>query len=226
MTTAILIPPRPRKPATAPAGRAFAYLRVSSDEQDVAAQKVGIVDFCRERDIRVDEWFEETASGGLDASQRDLGQKLIPKLKAGDTLIASEISRLGRSTVDVLSTLKQLSERGIKGYICKGSLVLDDSLNSKILGTVLGLAAEIERELIRQRTREGLARAKASGKHIGRPRIEREEDHRSKLDKHADEIKRNAAKGVTKLNLARFYDCDWATMDLWLKRHGVTIAKK
>lgn len=225
MATTLLIPPRSGRSAVAGLGRNFAYLRVSSDEQDVAAQKVGIVDFCRQRDIRVDEWFEETASGGLDASQRDLGQKLMPKLKAGDTLIVSEISRLGRSTIDVLSTLKQLSERGVKANISKGSLVLDDSLNSKILSTVLGLAAEIERELIRQRTREGMARAKASGKHIGRPKIEREEDHRSKLDIHAEEIKRNAAKGVTKLNLARFYDCDWATMNLWLTRHGVAIAK-
>jgi DNA invertase Pin-like site-specific DNA recombinase len=91
---------------------------------------------------------------------------------------------------------------------------------------VLGLAAEIERELIRQRTREGMARAKASGKHIGRPKIEPDGDHRSKLDKFSEEIKRNADKGVTKLNLARFYDCDWATMDLWLRRHGVAIAKR
>lgn len=226
MATAVLIPPRARKPAIPPAGRVYAYLRVSSDEQDVAAQKLGILDFCRQRDIRVDEWFDETASGGLDASQRDLGQKLIPKLKAGDTLIVSEISRLGRSTIDVLSTLKQLSERGVKANVAKGSLVLDDSLNSKILSTVLGLAAEIERDLIRQRTREGMARAKASGKHIGRPKIEREEDHRSKLDIHAEEIKRNAARGVTKLNLARFYECDWATMDLWLRRHDVKIAKR
>ena len=226
MTTAILIPPRiNRRPASAGEGRVYAYLRVSTDEQDLAAQKVGAVDFCRERGIRIDQWFEETASGGVDAAERDLGLKLLPKLKPGDTLVTPELSRLGRSTADVLSTLKVLSDRQVKVYVVKGGFQLDDSINSKILSTVLSLAAEIERELIRQRTREGIARAKASGKHVGRPKIEDEEDRRSKLDKRGEEIKLNAAKGVTKANLARFYDCDWSTMDLWLKRHGVTIAR-
>src|SRR5262249_43091589 len=157
---------------------------------------------------------------------RDLGTKLLPKLQGGDALIIPELSRLGRSTVDVLATLKQLSERRVKVHVVKGSMVLDDSINSKILSTVLGLAAEIERDLIRQRSAEGQARAKAAGKHIGRPRIENDTDRRSKLDKFADDIKRLAAKGVTKLNLARVYDCDWATMNSWLCRHGVKIAKQ
>jgi putative DNA-invertase from lambdoid prophage Rac len=213
-------------PGTTAAGRIYAYLRVSTDAQELASQKVGIVDYARDRRLRVDEWFEEKVSGTVDALKRDLGLKLVPKLKAGDALITAELSRLGRSTVDVLSTLKQLSDRRVKVHVVKGAMVLDDSINSRILSTVLGLAAEIERELIRQRSIEGQARAKAAGKHIGRPRIENEADRRSKLDKNGDDIKRLAGRGVTKLNLARVFQCDWATMDTWLRRHGVAIAKK
>jgi DNA invertase Pin-like site-specific DNA recombinase len=200
-------------------------LRVSTNAQELDSQKIGLVDYAEAHHLGIDEWVKETVSGTLDASKRDLGLKLLPKLQAGDALIIPELSRLGRSTADVLATLKLLSERQVKVHVVKGAFQLDDSINSKILSTVLGLAAEIERELIRARSIEGQARAKAAGKHIGRPRIERDEDRHSKLDKHAEEIRRFASRGMTKLNLARAFDCDWATMDLWLRRHGVTIAR-
>jgi putative DNA-invertase from lambdoid prophage Rac len=225
MATALLIQPRaPRGQATA-RPRVYAYLRVSTDTQEVASQKIGIVDYGRHHKLRIDEWVEETVSGGVDAAKRDLGQKLLPRLQPGDALLIAELSRLGRSTADVLSTLKQLSERKVEVHVVKGNLKLDDSLNSKILSTVLGLAAEIERELIRQRSREGQARAVAAGKKIGRPRIQRDEDRHSKLDKHGEQIKQAAAKGITKANLARFFECDWVTMNEWLRRHGVVVAK-
>jgi DNA invertase Pin-like site-specific DNA recombinase len=164
-------------------------------------------------------WVQEKASGSLDADKRDLG-KLLPRLQPGDALVISELSRLGRSTADVLTTLKHLSERQVAVHVVKGNMRLDDSLNSRILTTVLGLVSEIERELIRVRSIEGQARARAraAGKHIRAPRIERDEDRRSKLDKHAQDIKRFTARGVTKLNLARVFSCDWATMDapVWL----------
>jgi len=222
----IIKPRRVSAPAQPGAARVYAYLRVSTIAQEMDSQKLGIVDYAQERNLRIDEWVQEKVSGSVDASMRDLGLKLIPKLQTGDALIIPELSRLGRSTIDVLATLKLLSERRVKVHIVKGALQLDDSLNSKILSTVLGLAAEIERELIRQRSREGQARAKAAGKHIGRPRIEREEDRRSKLDKHADEIIKLAGRGVTKANLARVFNCDWLTMNIWLMRHGVKIHKE
>lgn len=225
MSNTLLVSPRTNRSQPTVPGQVYAYLRVSTDTQDLNSQKVGIVDYGRTHSLRIDEWFQETASGALDACKRDLGIKLLPKLKPGDALLIPELSRLGRSTADILSTLRQLSERRVKVHVVKGGFQLDDSINSKILSTVLGLAAEIERDLIRQRTREGQARAKASGKHIGRPKIERPEDHRSKLDKHADDIKRYAGRGITKLNLARIFQCDWATMNEWLLRHGVAIAK-
>lgn len=224
MTNVILIPPR-RKPGGTNSNRTYAYLRVSTAAQDLDSQKIGLVDYARNRHIRIDEWIEETASGASKASDRALGITLLPKLKPGDSLIVPELSRLGRSTADVLKTLQQLSELKVKVHVVKGGFQLDDSINSKILATVLGLAAEIERELIRQRSKEGQAKAKAAGKHIGRPRIEHDQDRRSKLDKHKDDIKRYASRGITKLNLARIYECDWATMNEWLRRHNVVISK-
>ena len=226
MATATLrIQPRINRPVPSRPGRVHAYLRVSTDKQELDSQRGGVLDYAEAHNLRVYEWFTETVSGSVEASKRDLGLKLLPKLQPGDILIIPELSRLGRSTGDVLSTLKLLSERRVKVHVVKGAFQLDDSLNSKILSTVLGLAAEIERELIRARSKEGQARAKAAGKHIGRPRIERDEDRHSKLDKHADDIKRYAGRGITKLNLARIFQCDWTTMNIWLIRHGVTISR-
>lgn len=225
MGKVIGIPPRASRTNEAGHGRVYAYLRVSTYRQDTDAQKIGIVDYARERGLRIFEWVQETASGAVDATKRDLGLKLLPKLQPGDTLIIPELSRLGRSTGDVLSTLKQLSDRQVKVHVVKGALQLDNSINSRILSTVLGLAAEIERELISQRSREGQARARANGKHIGRPRIDRDDQRRSKLDVHADDIRRYAARGITKLNLARIFQCDWATMSQWMERHQVQVSK-
>jgi len=114
MTTALRIQPRASKPDTATPGRVYAYLRVSTDTQELNSQKVGIVDYGEAHHLRIDEWVKETASGALDASKRDLGAKLLPKLQPGDALIVPELSRLGRSTLDVLSTLKVLRERQVK----------------------------------------------------------------------------------------------------------------
>ena len=226
MANVIRIPTRNNNSGSAKPRRVFAYLRVSTDTQDLNSQKVGIVDYAKAHGLVVAEWFEETASGGLDASKRALGRKLLPLLLPDDALIVPELSRLGRSTADVLATLKFLAERRVRVHIVKGGFQLDNSINSKILSTVLGLAAEIERDLISQRTREGQARAKASGKHIGRPRIERDEERRSKLDKVGAEIRKLAARGVNKANLARVFECDWLTMSQWLSRHGVKIQKE
>src|SRR5688500_20403544 len=90
----------PRQPArTAAGGRVYAYLRISTAAQELASQQVGTVDYSRARSLRVDEWVQETASGAADAAKRDLGAKLLPKLRPGDVLIVPELSRVGRSTV-------------------------------------------------------------------------------------------------------------------------------
>ena len=213
----------PKSPSKSAARPVFAYLRVSTGEQDLRTQQLGILEYAEKHSLQPLTFVSETASGAIPAAQRTLGRELLPQLTAGSTLVVSEISRLGRSVVDILSTLKLLSERGVTVHIVKTNQQLDGSLTSKILTTVLGLAAEIERELIRQRTMEGQARAKAAGRHIGRPRLSDDAPRRSKLDARGDEIKRLAAKGVTKLNLARVFECDWITMNRWLQRHDVQV---
>lgn len=215
--------PEKQQPAQAIAPRTFAYLRVSTSPQDVDSQKIGVLDYAKQHSLPITRIFEETASGRVPAAERVLGKEVIPALQTGDALIVAEISRLGRSVVDILSTLKVLSERQVCVHVAKSGFVLDDSLNSRILTTVLSLTAEIERELLRQRVREGQARAKAAGKRLGRPKAE---VHVSKLDKHADLIRTYASRGMSKLNLARAFDCDWGTINKWLQRHGVTIARK
>lgn len=215
----------PRSAPKSTARPVFAYLRVSTGPQDLKSQQLGILEYAKSHSLQPLTFVSETASGAIPAAQRTLGRELLPQLTAGSTLVVSEISRLGRSVVDILSTLKLLSERGVTVHVVKTGQQLDGSLTSKILTTVLGLAAEIERELMRQRTMEGQARAKAAGKHIGRPRLTDDSQRRSKLDAHAEDIKKLATRGVTKLNLARVFDCDWITMNRWLQRHDVRVHK-
>lgn len=134
---------------------------MSTDQQELDAQKVGVGDYAAGRKLRIDHWVTETVSGTVAAAERELG-KLVPKLRQGHALLVPELSRLGRSTVDVLTTVKALRDRGVAVHVVKGAFVLGDDMNSKILSTALGLAAEIERELLQQRVKEGLARAKAA----------------------------------------------------------------
>lgn len=204
-------------------GQIFAYLRVSTDSQELDSQKVGIVDYATNHHFGPIHFVEEKASGSVPASERTLGKELLPTLKAGDSLVVSEISRLGRSLVDILGTLKVLAEKAVQVHVVKSGCVFDDSINSKIISTVLGLAAEIERDLLRQRVKEGQARARAAGKKLGRPKAE---VHSSKLDKHAEVIKTYASRGMSKLNLARAFDCDWTTMNRWLERNNVKVARR
>lgn len=186
--------------------RVYAYVRAGADELDLDSQRSGIVQYAKRHGLQPVQFV----------------QGVIPQFSAGDTLIVSELSRLGRSVVDVLNTLKVLAEQGVNAHVVKSGFQWDASINSKTLTTVLSLVTEIERELRRLRTKEGQARARASGKHIGRPKGS---GGHSKLDKHGEQIRELAAKGVTKLHLARQFDCDWATMHKWLLRHGVMIEK-
>lgn len=149
----------------------YCYLRVSTDMQDVESQKIGIVEFCKNKGFEEDqiEWFmDEGVSGAKDPSKRNLG-KLLKKAGAGDIIVASEISRIGRKLVMILDFIRDCADRDIKIYTVKDRYVLEDTIQSKVLVTVMGLAAEIERDLLRQRTKEGLRRAVLAGKKLGRP---------------------------------------------------------
>lgn len=150
-------------------GKVYGYLRVSSDDQDVNSQKQGVDKFAEERGWVIDEYIsDEGVSGGKDPDKRNLGP-LLQLLERGDKIICSEISRLGRDLYMVMDILHLCMERGCVVYTVKDSFVLGDDISSKVLAFAFGLSAEIERQMIRQRTKEGLRRRMALGVLLGRP---------------------------------------------------------
>lgn len=147
----------------------YGYLRVSTDKQDYECQKIGVDMEAAKRGLAIDKYIiDDGISGAVEPEKRKLG-KLIKKLKPGDVIIASEISRLGRTLFMIMRILELCMAAGAKVYTAKDSYELGDNIQSKVLAFAFGLAAEIERNLISQRTREGLARARAAGKTLGRP---------------------------------------------------------
>ena len=145
----------------------YAYLRVSTNHQDLENQKSGIVEWARKNNLSVDFYIEENASGKLEPDKRILGTTL-GKMNEGDILICSELSRLGRSLFMIMRILEECMNRGIRVHTVKEGYELGDNIQSKVLAFAFGLSAEIERDLISQRTREALQRRKAEGAVLGR----------------------------------------------------------
>ncbi len=195
----------------------YAYLRVSTDQQDTENQKLGILDYCNRRNLNSLKFFEDTANGKLEWQKRGIGQ-IIEKAASGDVIIAAEISRLARSTLQVLDILETCTKKKISVHITKNNIVIDGSMQSTITATILGLAAQIEREFISKRTKEALERAKLSGKKLGRPKGKAQT---VKLDRYSDQIRDYLKKGVSKRSIARIIECSPSTLYGWLKRHAI-----
>ena len=157
----------------------YGYIRVSTDRQNVENQRFEINNYCLKKGIVIDNWIEETISGTKSPSRRRLGV-LLQKVNKGDKIICSELSRLGRSLLMIMSILNILMEKGVVVYTIKDNYVLGDDIQSKVLAFAFGLSAEIERNLISQRTKEALERKKAEGQKLGRPKGSTTET--SKLD--------------------------------------------
>lgn len=197
----------------------FAYIRVSTDKQDLDNQRHGVIEYAKKNKLEPLTFFEDTASGKKSWKDRDLG-KLLEQAKKGDVLLVSEISRLARSTLQVLEILQEAAKKEIGVHIAKSNMVMDGSLNSKITAVVLGLAAEIERDFISARTTEALAKRKAAGLALGRPigstNVEK------KLDKRKEEIKEMLAKGAHKTSIARIVECSPETLYNWMQANGLS----
>ncbi len=147
----------------------YAYVRISKDKQTTENQRFEILKFADEKRLQIDEWVDETVTGVKKARLRKLGP-LLERMKADDILIVSEISRLGRSLMEVMSILYQLMERDVKVFTVKERYELGNNINSKVLAFAFSLSAEIERSMISSRTKEALARKKSEGTQLGRPR--------------------------------------------------------
>ncbi len=146
----------------------YGYIRVSTDHQTTENQRFEIHKFCQKQDLVIDCWIEETISSTKDLSKRKLG-RLLKRIGKDDLIIASELSRLGRNLLQVMSILHHCMDVGAQIWTIKDNYRLGTDITSKVLAFAFGLSAEIERNLISQRTREALARLRAEGKNMGRP---------------------------------------------------------
>jgi DNA invertase Pin-like site-specific DNA recombinase len=191
------------------------YLRVSTDAQDVANQKLGCLEYLAKNGWSNPLIIEDTASGKTPWQDRSLGN-VIHTMPPNSILIVSEVSRLARSTLQVLEIMKTAAEKEISIHAVKSNLVLNSGMSSKIIATVLGLAAEIDREFISLRTKESLRRRKESGLPLGRPKGAVGKKH--KLDDKADEIDKYIAMKINRTNIARLVGCTRTTLFTWLKK--------
>jgi len=196
----------------------YIYLRVSTSAQDTQNQLHGIHQYCQERGIQADTVVEDTASGSVAWTSRKIGE-LLSAADKGDVLLVAEVSRMARSTLQVLEILKFASERQVSIIIVKNGLQFDNSMQSKITATILGLAAEIERDFISMRTKEALAKRKASGKQLGRPQGALAKCY--KLDEKRAEIERYRKLGINQTAIAKLVGVARPTLRLWLGRNQI-----
>lgn len=177
----------------------YGYVRVSTDKQTVANQRFEIENFCRTENIAIDKWIEETASGTYNPQKRALGA-LLDTVHSGDLIICSELSRLGRRLFMVMTVLGAMLDRNVRVWTVKDRYRLGDGIESKVLAFAFGLSAEIERNLIAQRTKEALALRRAQGVRLGRPCGKAKHYH---IDIYKEEICEMLALGIPKLAIAR-----------------------
>lgn len=193
----------------------YAYIRVSTNKQTVENQRFEIQKFAAEKNFVIDSWISETASGTKSANDRKLGS-LLKKMKKGDILIITEISRLGRNLMGIMSTLHFCMNKQAIIYTVKERYELGNNINSQILAFAFGLSAQIERDLISQRTKEGLARRKAEGVILGRKNGSKNKKYRL-VDKEKI-IKEMLSEGQTKTAICRRIKCHFVTLNKHLAR--------
>ncbi|MBA7688734.1 Serine recombinase PinR [subsurface metagenome] len=196
--------------------KTIAYIRVSTDRQDVENQRLEILKLANDKDLGSVEFIEETISGRRTWRDRQLAG-VVDNLSEGDYLIVAELSRLGRSMLEIMEILSVATQRKIRVHTSKGNWQLDGSMQSKIIAMVLAMAAEIERDLISQRTRAALATKKAAGVRLGR----RPGPGRSKLDDRREEILEFRDLGVTKKRIAEKMETTVGNLRHWMKKRGL-----
>ncbi|GCF94256.1 invertase [Enterococcus florum] len=195
----------------------YGYIRVSTDKQTVENQRYEVKSFCEKKGIIVDKWIEETISARKKLEERKFG-RLMKKLKKGDIIIVSELSRLGRNLLQVMSILNDCMERDIQVLTVKEGYELGNNINSKVLAFAFGLSAEIERTLISERTKEALARKKSEGVILGRPKGKKSNIKKMKLYKHRKAIVKKREQGMSYSELSRIYRVHRITVSKFIKR--------
>jgi DNA invertase Pin-like site-specific DNA recombinase len=199
-----------RKPKT------IAYLRVSTIDQDTEKNKHEILKLANDKDFGKVQFIEEKASGKKSWKERKIKQ-VIDELKEGDRLIVPELSRLGRSMLEIMEMLSIAKQKGIYIFSVKGGWELNGSIQSKVMAMAFSIAAEIERDLISKRTKEALKARKAQGIKLGRPKGA----GKSKLDQHRDEIVALLKNGSTKKYVAKKYGTTSPNLINWIKKNKI-----
>jgi DNA invertase Pin-like site-specific DNA recombinase len=196
--------------------RVTAYLRVSTIDQDLEKNKADILTLANSLHLGHVQFVEEKVSGKVSWRNRTIAE-ILEAAQAGDTIIVSELSRLGRSMLECMEILSIASERGIHVYAVKGNWRLDGSIQSKIIAMAFAMAAEIERDLISKRTREALQAKKANGMKLGRP----QGVGKSKLDAVRPEIEALLNNGATQKFIAHRYHTTEANLHHWMTQRGL-----
>ena len=195
----------------------YGYIRVSTDRQTVENQRYEINNFCHREGLVVDGWIEETISGTKSYDKRELG-KLLGRTVKGDLIVCTELSRLGRNLFMVMEILNICMNKECRVWTIKDAYRLGDDIQSKVLAFAFGLSAEIERNLISQRTKEALARKRSEGMVLGRP--EGAKNSRYKLDGKETEIRRLLAKRWSLSAIARKLGVSKNTLKRWIDRNN------
>ncbi len=179
----------------------YGYIRVSTDKQDTDNQKIGINEKAKLLGHPIDEWIsDDGVSGAKEPEDRLLGT-LLKKIKPDDVIIASELSRIGRKLFMVMRILEHCMKVGAKVYTVKDGYELGDNIQSKVLAFAFGLAAEIERQMIQMRTKEGLANKKLLGVLLGNSRTKNINAHTPKetVDKMKELLDKGYSESVIEL---------------------------
>jgi len=191
----------------------YGYIRISTDKQSVANQQYEIEQFCKREKLRIDRWIEETTSGTVNPDKRQLGL-LLKGVQKDDLIICSELSRLGRSLFMIMSILSHCLSVEVKIWTIKDNYRLGNDIQSKVLAFAFGLSAEIERNLISQRTKEALARRKAEGKILGR---RPGKAAKVRLSGHEKEIREMLEAGISKAEIGRRYGVHRQTVRIFIE---------
>jgi DNA invertase Pin-like site-specific DNA recombinase len=199
--------------------KTIAYLRISTRTQELDSQRLAILNFAHQEGFQVDQFIQATISSRKSLEARKINV-LLEELQEGDCLIVAELSRLGRSVGEIVRLVDQLVKKQVRFFAIKEGIRLNgkQELQTKVTITLFSLMAEIERDLISERTKEGIAAARAKGKKPGRPKGKL---GRSKLDGREKEIKEFLEKGVSKTSLARIVGCSKTALIHFVKTRGL-----
>jgi len=195
----------------------YGYLRVSTDQQDENNQKLGVDKKAETMRVKIDEYIIDKVSGTKEPEKRQLG-KLMDKLKNGDLIIASELSRLGRTMYMVMRILEYCMKNGVKVVTVKDNYELGDNIQSKVLAFAFSIAAEIERDMISKRTKEALARCKERGIKLGRKFGKAE---KVKLTGHEDEICEMIRTGANNVEIGKWFGVHRQTVRYFIRERQI-----